>query len=54
MSMVFINLCDQITLVSSSPFDICKKPLSQLLNEMTEYVAHSSRLENDDERIIEG
>ena len=56
MTTMFSNLCDQITLASSSssPFDIPKKPLSNLLNEMTEYVATSLRLENDDQAIIQG
>lgn len=57
MASTFSNLCNQITVVStssSSPYDLPKKPLSILLNEMTRYVAISSKTENDDEAIICG
>ncbi|CAF3712397.1 unnamed protein product [Adineta steineri] len=56
MSLVFTNLYNQIvaTSIPSSPYDLPKKPLSNLLNEITRYVATSSNLDNDDETIIYG
>jgi len=56
MTAIFFNLCNQITVASSpfSPFDVPKKTLSALLNEMTRYVVTSSKSDNDDETIIYG
>lgn len=56
MTLVFSTLCNQIAVVSapSSPYDLPRKPLSALLNEMTRYVATSSKSDNDDEAIIYG
>jgi hypothetical protein len=53
---MFSSLCNQIAVASApfSPYDAPKKPLSILLNEMTRYVATSSKSDNDDETIIYG
>jgi hypothetical protein len=55
MSSAFSSLCNQIGAASSSssPYDIPKKPLSTLLNEMTQYVATSYKSDNDDNAIID-
>ncbi len=57
MATGFISLCDQILAAASSsytPYDAPRKPLSALLNEMTYYVATTSKVENADESIIYG
>ena len=57
MATSFATLCNQIagaSSSSSSPYDIPKKPLSTLLNEMTHYVATCSKSDSDDEAIIHG
>ncbi len=57
MVAIFSNLCNQITVASSSsfsPYDAPKKPLSTLLNEMTRYVATSFNSDIEDETIIYG
>jgi len=56
MALIFSTLCNQITVASSpsSPYDVPRKPLSAALNEMTRYVATSSKSDNDDEAIIYG
>lgn len=56
MATGFISLCDQILAASSpyTPYDVSKKPLSTLLNEMTHYVATTSKMENEDESIVYG
>jgi hypothetical protein len=56
MATGFLSLCDQILAASSpyTPYDVSKKPLSTLLNEMTYYVATASKVENEDELIIYG
>jgi hypothetical protein len=56
MATGFISLCDQIIAASSpyTPYDVSKKPLSNLLNEMTYYVATTSKVESEDESIVYG
>ncbi|CAF1098851.1 unnamed protein product [Adineta steineri] len=56
MTTGFIHLCDQILAASSPylPYDASKKPLSTLLNEMTNYVASGCRIDSEDEFIIFG
>ncbi len=56
MAIGFQSLCDQILSASSSysPYDKPVKPLSTLLNEMTYYIASASKVENEDESIIDG
>jgi hypothetical protein len=56
MATGFLGLCDQILAASSpyTPYDVSKRPLSTLLNEMTYYVATASKAENEDESIVYG
>ncbi|CAF1397648.1 unnamed protein product [Adineta ricciae] len=56
MSLTFSHLCNQIAAASiySSPYDVPKKPLSALLNEMTYYVAVQAKSSSEDGAIIFG
>lgn len=56
MATGFLHLCDQVLVASSphTPYDIPTKSLSTLLNEMTQYVAKTVNVENEDEAIVYG
>lgn len=56
MATGFRTICDQVLAASFpyTPYDVPKKPLSALLNDMTQYVASASKLENEDETIVHG
>jgi hypothetical protein len=56
MTSIFSSLCNQIAVASAlaSTYDVPKKPLSTLPNEMTRYVATSPKSDNDDGAIIYG
>ncbi|CAF3250618.1 unnamed protein product [Rotaria socialis] len=56
MATGFMSLCDQILSASSpyTPYDVSKKPLSTLLNDMTHYVATVVQVDNGDDSIIYG